>query len=190
LIKQGKDPGSLYAAMIEEAQLAPAGSENLYFLPYLTGARCPHPDPNARGAYIGLTPRHHRAHLIRSTIEGITYGMREQISIFRSMNIPITQVRASGGGARSQFWRQLQSDMYEAPVVTINAAEGAALGVAILAGVGSGVWQSVPEATKFIIKVKEKSDTNKKLASLYAGKYPRYAALYPALKSQFDLLSS
>ncbi len=185
LIKDKKDPGSIYSSMIAEAQKAPPGSEGLYFLPYLTGERCPHPDPHARGCYLGLTPRHTRAHIIRSTIEGITFGMREQIAIFRAMGIPVEQVRASGGGARSAFWRQLQADMYEAPTVTINVSEGAALGVAILAGVGAGEWSSVPEATKHIIRVKEKSNPNKKAAALYAEKYARYAALYPALKDWF-----
>jgi xylulokinase len=189
LIAAKKDPGSIYASMIDEAQHAPAGSEGLYFLPYLTGERCPHPDPHARGCYIGLTPRHNRSHLIRSTIEGITFGMREQTSIFRAMGIPIDQVRASGGGARSTFWRQLQADMYGAPVVTINVSEGAALGVAILAGVGAGEWATVPEATKRIIRVKENSNPNKTAAALYAKKHEQYAALYPALKDRFAAMA-
>jgi xylulokinase len=176
--------------MIDEAQRAPAGSEHLFFLPYLTGERCPHPDPQARGAFIGLTLRHSRAHLIRSTIEGITFGMREQTQIFREMAIPIAQIRASGGGARSAFWRQLQADMYGAPVVTINVAEGAALGAAILAAVGSGHYGSVPEATGAIIKVKDTSRPNKKAAALYDHLYQKYAALYPALKNDFAVLGS
>ena len=189
-MKKAKDPGEVYPAMIAEALTAPPGSENLLFLPYLTGERCPHADPAARGAFIGLTPRHHRSHLIRSVIEGITFGMREQIMIFRQMSIPVTQVRASGGGARSAFWRQLQADMYQAPVVTINVAEGAALGVAILAAVGAGHYQSVPEATQAIIKVKTQSKPNKKSAALYDSQYPKYAALYPALKQSFATLGS
>ncbi len=184
-IKKHKDPGQIYPAMIEEAQKAPAGSENLFFLPYLTGERCPHPDPNARGAFIGLTPRHSRQHLLRATLEGITFGMREQTIIFRQMQIPIHQVRASGGGARSVFWRQLQADMYNAPVVTINVAEGAALGVAILAAVGAKHYASVPEACKAIIKVKETSKPAKKAVALYESQYQKYGALYPALKSWF-----
>ena len=135
--KKLKDRGELYPRMIKEAGCVPAGSENLFFLPYLTGERCPHPDPAAKAAFIGLTPRHSKAHLLGATIEGITFGMREQILIFREMGIPVDQVRASGGGARSVFWRQLQSDMYNAPVVTINVAEGAVLKAAILAAAGA-----------------------------------------------------
>jgi xylulokinase len=187
-LKKLKDPGMLYPQLIEEAQLAPAGAENLFFLPYLTGERCPHPDPDARGAFIGLTPRHNRSHLIRAVLEGITFGMREQIEIFREMQIPVEQVRASGGGARSDFWRQLQADMYQAPVVTINVSEGAALGAAILAAVGQGHYKSVPEATKAIIKVKTTAKPSRKSAALYARQYQKYAGLYPALKPNFPTL--
>ena len=111
--------------------------------------------------------------------------MREQILIFREMGLPISQVRASGGGARSEFWRQLQADMYNAPVVTINVSEGAALGVAILAAVGVGEFASVPEACKAIIRVKEQSKPQKKSAALYDRQHQKYAALYPALKPWF-----
>jgi xylulokinase len=187
-LKKLKDAGELYPKLIEEAQLAPPGSENLFFLPYLSGERCPHPDPNAKGAFIGLTPRHNRSHLVRSVLEGITFGMREQIQIFREIQIPINEVRASGGGARSNFWRQLQADMYQAPVVTINVAEGAALGAAILAAVGQGHYKSVPEATKQIIQIKTTAKPNKKAAKLYDTQYPKYATLYPALKPNFPTL--
>jgi xylulokinase len=185
LQKARQDPGALYPRMIAEAESVPAGAEGLFYMPYLTGERCPHADPCARAGFIGLTPRHTRAHLLRAMLEGITYGMREQIMIFRQMGIPITQVRASGGGARSEFWRQLQADMYQAPVVTINVSEGAALGVAILAAVGAGEYASVPEACAAIIRVKERSRPAKKAAAAYDGQYRRYAALYPALKGWF-----
>ena len=189
-VKKSKDPGQVYPKMIAEAEKAPAGSENLYFLPYLTGERCPHPDPNARGGFIGLTPRHNRSHLLRATLEGITFGMREQIDIFRQMGIPIEQVRASGGGARSDFWRQLQADMYKAPVVTINVSEGAALGAAILAAVGGRAFSSVPEACKGIIRVKDRSKPAKKAMDLYDRQYRHYAALYPALRGWYAGIAS
>jgi xylulokinase len=184
-LRKLKDPGELYPAMIREAQSAPAGSEGLFYLPYLTGERCPHPDPKARAAFIGLTPRHGRAHLLRATLEGITFGMREQIDIFRQMGIPISQVRANGGGARSEFWRQLQADMYDAPVVTISVAEGAALGAAILAAVGAGAYRSVQEICREIIQIRHTSRPNKKSAAFYAEQYSRYAELYPALRGWF-----
>ncbi|MCL2645835.1 MAG: xylulokinase [Phycisphaerales bacterium] len=185
--KRGWDPGTLYPQMIEEAQIASPGSENLLFLPYLTGERCPHADPHATAAFVGLTARHARRHLIRACLEGITFGMREQIQIFRELQIPISQVRASGGGARSEFWRQLQADMYNAPVVTINVHEGAALGAAILAAVGAGHFNSVPEAAKALIAIQTRSTPNKKLAAFYADYYKKYAALYPTLKPTFNV---
>ena len=188
LVAKKKDPGSLYQQMIMLAQDAPAGAENLFFLPYLTGERCPHPDPHARGCFIGLTPRHSLAHLARATLEGITMGMREQVDIMRTMGIAITQVRAGGGGARSDFWRQLQADMYQAPVVTINVSEGAALGAAILAGVGSNRWDNVPQATGQIIKIKSRSRPNAKRSTMYEAHHQKFAMLYPALQACFKAI--
>ena len=189
-VQKLRDPGTLYAKMIAAAERAPAGSENLFFLPYLTGERCPHADPNARGGFIGLTPRHGLDHMIRATMEGITFGMREQIMIFRAMGIAVEQVRASGGGARSEFWRQMQADMYDSPVVTINVSEGAALGAAILAAVGARAFGSVPEACGEIIRVKQKSRPGRKMVGLYERQYGKYAGLYPALQGNFALLEA
>ncbi len=190
LVRKKKDPGVLYERMMALAEKAPAGAENLFFLPYLTGERCPHADPAARGCFIGLTPRHGQAHLIRAVLEGITFGMREQVAILRSLGIPIEQVRASGGGARSDFWRRLQADMYQAPVVTIHVSEGAALGAAILAGVGAGLWSSVPEATAQIIRVRRRNNPHERRAKFYDAHYRKYAGLYPALRASFaDLIT-
>ncbi len=183
---KGGDPGELYIHLVDMAARAPAGAENLFFLPYLTGERCPHPDANARGCFVGLTPRHGVAHISRSVLEGITMGMREQVEIFRSMNVSVKQVRASGGGARSTFWRQLQADMYNAPVVTINVSEGAALGAAILAGVGTGAWSDVPAATRKMIKIRQTARPAKKAVAFYAGHAEKYASLYPALRQNFE----
>ncbi|HEX3357937.1 MAG TPA: xylulokinase, partial [Tepidisphaeraceae bacterium] len=135
-----------YELLIAEAQKSDPGAEGLFFLPYLTGERCPHPDPNARGGWIGLTARTRRRDMIRSLLEGVTFGMRDALQIMHEMNLPISEVRASGGGARSDFWRHLQADIYNRPIVTTNAEEGPAYGVALLAGVGTGVWSSVEEA--------------------------------------------
>ncbi|HSV14002.1 MAG TPA: xylulokinase, partial [Tepidisphaeraceae bacterium] len=141
-----------YELLIAEARTAPPGSEGTFFLPYLTGERCPHPDPNARGGWIGITARTDRAMLIRSLLEGVTYGIRDALEIMNTMGCAISQVRASGGGARSDFWQHLQADIYQQPIVLTNAAEGPAYGVALLAGVGTGVWHSVEEACRASIK--------------------------------------
>jgi len=180
--KQKIDP---YVLLTQQAATAPAGSEGLFFLPYLTGERCPYPDPNARGGWIGLTARSTRAAMIRSLLEGVTFGMRDALEIMGEMHIPITQVRASGGGARSDFWRQMQADIYNQPIVITNAAEGPAYGVAILAGVGTGVWSSVEQAAKAAIKPVSKVTPAKKSAALYDRQYAVYHKLYGNLKERF-----
>jgi xylulokinase len=180
--KQKTDP---YELLINEAATAPLGSEGLFFLPYLTGERCPHPDPNARGGWIGLTSRTTRAMMIRSLIEGVTFGMRDMLEIMRQMKIPVSQVRASGGGARSEFWRTLQADIYQSPLVITNAAEGPAYGVALLAGVGTGVWDSVGQACEASIRSVKKITPNKKRAADYDRYYRVYDKLYGDLAGRF-----
>lgn len=179
--KKKVDP---YQLLIEQASLAPAGSEGLQFLPYLTGERCPHPDPNAKGAWIGITARTTRPMMIRALLEGVTFGMRDALTIMQTMQIPVKEVRASGGGARSKFWQQLQADIYNQPIVLTNASEGPAYGVALLAGVGIGVWKSVEAACK-AIRSTSKTKPNKKLAAMYEKQYAIYQSLYPALKDRF-----
>jgi xylulokinase len=181
--KKKVDP---YELLVAEAQQAPAGAEGLFFLPYLTGERCPHPDPNARGGWVGITARTTRGMLIRSLMEGVTFGMRDALEIMRDMGIGISQVRASGGGARSAFWRQLQADIYQSPIVLTNASEGPAYGVAILAGVGTGVWKSVEEACKSSIKQTAKINPNKKSADNYEKYFRTYDKLYADLKPRYD----
>jgi len=174
-----------YELLVDEAAGVAPGSEGLFFLPYLTGERCPHPDPKARGGWIGLTARSTRASMIRSLLEGVTFGMRDALSIMQEMQIPVTQVRASGGGARSDFWRQLQADIYNKPIVLTNASEGPAYGVALLAGVGTGAWSSVEEACAATIKQTKKITPNKKLAEKYNRQYATYGKLYYDLKERF-----
>jgi len=185
--KQKVDP---YELLIAEAAKAPPGSEGLFFLPYLTGERCPHPDPTARGGWIGLTARTTRDMLVRSLLEGVTFGMRDALEIMKNMGVPVTQVRASGGGARSAFWRQLQADVYNQPIVLTNATEGPAYGVALLAGVGTGVWKGVEEACRASIKQTEKVTPNRKSAGRYEPFYRTYDKLYFDLKDRFKEMAA
>jgi len=178
-----------YQLLIDQAETAQPGCEGLFFLPYLTGERCPYPDPCARAGFIGITARTDRAALIRSVLEGITYGMSDQIRIMRDMGVRITQVRASGGGARSEVWRRLQADIYNAAVVTVNVAEGSALGAAILAAVGTGQFASVPQACAKIIKTLNPVKPDPKRVKLYARHYVEYRKLYQVLKPQFPVLA-
>jgi xylulokinase len=174
-----------YQLLIAEAEKAEPGAEGLFFLPYLTGERCPHPDPTARGGWIGITARTKRRDMIRSLLEGVTFGMCDALQIMHDMQIPVSEVRASGGGARSDFWRHLQADIYNRPIVITNAAEGPAYGVALLAGVGTGVWKSVEEACRATIKQTKKIAPNKKLVARYARFYPTYRKLYRDLRERF-----
>ena len=182
----GIDP---YVLLTQEAANAPAGSEGLYFLPYLTGERTPHADPDCRGAWIGLSLRHGRGHLVRSVMEGVTYAMRDSLEIITGMNIPVTQVRLSGGGARSEFWRQMQADIYQAECVTINAEEGPAFGVALLAAVGTGAYSNVAEACRATIQVVTRIEPNADAVKRYDELYPMYGKLYRSLKADFKAIA-
>ena len=180
--KQKTDP---YELLVAQAATAPIGSEGLFFLPYLTGERCPHPDPQARGGWIGITARTTRAMMIRSLMEGVTFGMRDALEIMRAMKISVTEIRASGGGARSEFWRQMQADIYKTPLVTTNAIEGPAYGVALLAGVGTGVWKSVEEACQSSISSLAKIRPIAKQSKAYDRSFVEFDKLYPTLKPRF-----
>ncbi len=177
--------------LVEEAAGAPAGADGLFFLPYLTGERCPHQDPDARGCFIGLTPSHTRAHLARAVLEGVTFGMADQVRIMHGdMEIAMSSIRLSGGGAKSAFWRQLQADIYGKPAALTNASEGPAYGVALLAGVGTGVWKHVPEACAAAIEETERLKPDAKAKKACAALHNRYASLYPALAPTFARLAS
>jgi len=181
----GEDP---YDLLTREAALAPAGSEGLLFLPYLTGERTPYPDPQARGAFVGLTVRHGKAHLIRSVLEGVSFGLRDSLELIKSLGVPITQVRASGGGARSPLWRQIQADVFGSELVLVNITEGAAYGAALLAGVGGGLYQSVEEAVKATVKVTDRTAPVAEDVRRYEELYPVYRHLYRALRDTFHAL--
>jgi xylulokinase len=161
------------------------GSEGLYFLPYLTGERTPHADPDARAAWIGLSLRHGKPHLARAVLEGVTYAMRDCLEIIREMQIPIEEIRLSGGGARSPFWRQLQADIYGQQVITINAEEGPAYGVALLAATGTGAFASVEEACSATIRVVTRTDVDVTRKARYNRFYPLYGQLYRSLAGDF-----
>ena len=184
--KRGCDP---YEILCETASQAEPGSEGLLFLPYLTGERTPHANPNAKGGWVGLTARHGKPHMIRSLLEGITYGMRDSLEIIKGMGVAIEEIRVSGGGARSPFWRQMQADVYGKAVRTINATEGAAFGVALLAGVGTGAFKNIEEACESTISVVDKTEVDAKANAVYERYYPIYQKLYRSLKDDFDLIA-
>lgn len=173
-----------YDLILAEAARVPPGAEGLYFLPYLTGERHPHPDPEARGAWIGLTVRHDWKHLARAVVEGATFAMRDCLEVMRELGVTAEQIRLSGGGARSHFWRQLQADIYGQKVALVNAQEGPAYGVALLAMVGTGVYKSVPEACA-AIKVTEEIMPQEPTRKVYDRVYGQYRRFYGVLEKEF-----
>ena len=179
-------PGVSFDDLLREAGSVEPGCEGLQFLPYLSGERTPYPDPLARGAWIGLTSRSTRAYLTRSLIEGVSYGFKDIFSLIRSAGLgEITQVRASGGGMKSELWRQILASILDTELVTVNTTEGAAYGAALLAGVGAGNWPDVLTACRDAIVITGKTQPDSSQVAIYKKRYPQYQALYPALEAIF-----
>ena len=183
--KTNSDP---YILMDKEAANVPPGSNSLIYLPYLMGERTPHLDPNARGVFFGLSAIHTKSDMIRAIMEGVVFSLKNCMDIISDTNIEFCEVRASGGGGRSELWRQMQADVFNCQVNTTNASEGPALGVAILAAVGTGEYKDVSEACQAIIKVKSSVQPNPNYLQAYEKAYDIYNGLYPALKDSFSNL--
>lgn len=167
--------GASFAEFDSLAVKVPIGCDGLTFLPYLSGERCPHNDPNIKGALSGLSLGHSRAHIARSIIEGVTFGLRDCFELMGRSNL----VRVTGGGAQSSFWMQMIADVCEVETVRIQSNEGPAFGAAILAGVGIGIWSDVQSASKAVVRSAEHYQTCK---TDYTEAYKRYKNLYPLLK--------
>ncbi len=171
-----------YELIIREAEKIRPGSDGLLWLPYLMGERTPHLDSQARGMWFGMTAAHTRAHLIRSILEGVAFSLRDSLQIFQELDIPVEQIRASGGGSRSFLWRQIQADIYGKELVTLRTSEGSALGAALLAGVGAKIYASVEESAQEAIQVKESMAPKPENVAAYERYYQVYRGLYPAVQ--------
>ncbi len=184
-------PGTNYDTLLAPATEIQPGSDGLLFLPYLTGERTPHPDPLARGAFVGLTVRHSFPHLTRAVLEGVSFGLRDSFELMKNAGLKdiAHQVRVTGGGARSQLWRQILADVFNAEIVTVNSEEGAAYGAALLAATGSGVFSSVESACDATIQITGSTKPGKD-QPVYEKLYPLYRGLYPALKPTFAQIGS
>jgi xylulokinase len=178
-------PGVAFGDLVAPAAEVPAGSEGLLFLPYLTGERSPHPDPVARGAFVGLTVAHDRRHLTRAVLEGVAFGLRDGLDLMTDAGMPApTQIRASGGGTASPLWRQILADVLGAEIATVNTTEGAAYGAGILATVGAGWFRSVDAACEALVMA-TRAATPGPDAPRYAEAHAIYRELYPALAPSF-----
>ncbi len=168
----------------------PPGSDGLVFLPYLSGERTPHPDPLARAAFVGLTVRHGMGHLVRAVLEGVAFSLRDVFELVRETSpVPMSDLRASGGGTNSPLWRQIIADVLSVPLSSTRTAEGVASGAAILAGVAAGWYPSVAEACAAMVGVADVTDPGPDAGS-YEAAYRVYRDLYPALRGSFRALAS
>ena len=182
----GKEMGlSAFDVMGSIAEHSVPGAHGVVFTPYLTGERCPYPDPNARGSFYGLTLGTKKADITRSVMEGVTYSLKQLVDIFGGF-AKNEKVYASGGGSVSALWRQMQADIFDLPVYTMSAAsEGGAYGAVMVAGVGAGVWKDLGEAVK-VIKAETETLPNPANQPAYQKTYQVYERIYHALKSVYD----
>ncbi|MDP4180674.1 MAG: xylulokinase [Bacillota bacterium] len=179
-----------YILMDKEAEKSEPGCNGLIYLPYLMGERTPHLDPNAKGVFFGLSAKHEKQDMIRAVMEGVVYSLKDCLEIIKEMGVNVSEVRASGGGGKSPLWRQMQADILDAEITTINSSEGPALGVALLAGVGAGVYSNLNEACDAAIKVNGRQPSDIELTKKYNKFYNIYKSLYGSLKKDFIELSA
>ena len=184
--KLGTDP---YVIMDKEAESIDIGCDKLIYLPYLNGERTPHLDNNARGTFAGLAVMHGKKHMIRAVMEGVTYSLRDCVEVLKEMNVPLSDMAVCGGGSKSPLWRQMLSDTFGLKVKTLTSNQGAALGAAILAMVGTGEYPTVEKACDVIIKEKDVHHPVAENTEKYNKVYTVFKKLYPALKDSFKALA-
>src|SRR5690349_6766875 len=172
-----------YDSLTREAARVSPGADGLLWAPYLMGERTPHLDPEARAVLVGLTASHTRAHVVRAILEGVAFSLKDSFEILKELNVPCETIRLGGGGARSPLWRQIQADVYGHEVETVAAEEGAAYGVALLAGVAAGAWPNVDAACDEIIRPNRRVKPDPDAVEIFHRQYRQYVALYPALRS-------
>jgi xylulokinase len=183
--ERGVDP---YEVMCEEAESIGIGSDNLIYLPYLMGERSPHPDPDARGVFFGLSGIHKRPHLIRAVMEGVAFSQAECVNVFEEMGVSMQGIVVTGGGGRSPLWRQMFADLFGCTVSLLAKDQGGALGAAILAGVGTGIYPDIETACKKIVSHKDHIQPNPENAKQYDKFFKLYSKLYLDLKEDYQLL--
>jgi xylulokinase len=178
-------PGVEFGALVEAAGEVEAGSAGLLFLPYLTGERSPHPDPLARGAFVGLTVGHDRRHMTRAVLEGVAFGLKDGLDLMVDAGLPAPgQIRASGGGTVSPLWRQILADVLDAEIATVGTTEGAAYGAGMLAAVGAGWFGDVDAIADAWVEATPVASRGPDGAT-YAEAHAAYRGLYPALAPTF-----
>lgn len=185
--KQGVNEYYLMDKMAEEIRI---GADKLIYLPYLMGERTPHLDPDIRGQFFGLSAMHTKAHFIRAVMEGVAFSLRDCKNIISEMGTEISDMMACGGGGTSPLWRSMLADLYSCPVKTVSCKEGPALGVAILAFVGTGVYESVEKACEVMIKTDKTQEPDAARSAEYEKYYQLYAKLYSSVADNCRELAS
>jgi xylulokinase len=175
-------PGVPFEQLMAEAAAAPAGAGGIVFLPYLTGERTPHADPDARAALVGLSASHTRGDVMRAVLEGVAFGLADSFDLLRELGVDATVARASGGGARSDLWLRICASVLGIPVCRMSVDEGSAFGAALLGGVAGGLFANVDQAVEACVRVRDQIDPEPAWVDLYAERRDRFRALYPALK--------
>ncbi|MEM9367810.1 MAG: xylulokinase [Planctomycetota bacterium] len=179
-----------YDALTAEAADIAAGSGGLVFLPYLNGERTPHADPSARGSFVGMNLTHDRGAMTRSVMEGITYALRDSLEIIKSLDVPVREIRASGGGSKNALWRQMQADVFGSKITTLAVEQGPAYGVALLAAVGDGAYPSITAACKATMEVASTTTPDRAARRQYDQLFPIYRELYGKLKDSMHALAA
>ena len=175
-------PHTSYDSLMAMATDWPAGTENLIFLPYLAGERTPHADPDARGAFAGLSLRHDRGALTRAVLEGVAFGLKDSLDLIAELGKKPGLGRISGGGARSDLWAKITASVLELPLERVAVDEGAAFGAAILGGVAAGVWPNVHDGVMATVRQKGRVEPDNEWVEIYREQRPKFQALYPAIK--------
>ena len=178
-----------YQSLFREVPSSPAASKGLIFLPSLKGERTPYLDPQARGAFVGLSLQHDQRDLTRAIMEGVIFALKQSVEKFKELGVDITSVTAWGGGAKNKIWRQIQADIFNLPILISPTQEGSAYGAAITAAVSIGIFSSIKEACREWIRMKEKILPNPENVAVYNKAYRIYRNLYPNLKDSFHGLS-
>lgn len=179
----------VYNQINQDVEQIPPGSDRLIYLPYLMGERTPHLDPDCRGVFFGLSAVHTKKHLLRAVMEGVSYSLCDCNDVLKEMGVEVAQMMACGGGGKSAVWRQILADLYHCTVKTVRQEEGPALGAAILAGVGCGIYESVEAACDMLIQASSSTEPIEEHTTVYRGYHQLYKQLYTSLKNDFKALS-
>jgi xylulokinase len=178
-----------YTLLIAQAQEIAAGSEGLIFLPYLSGERTPYNNPFARGVFFGISNRHQKGHFVRAILEGVAFGLLDSLLLIKQLGIDSKEIVLSGGGARSEVWQRILTDVFDMPTVTTNSEEGAAFGAALLAGLGTKIFESPPDAVSRTIKSQRRMIPGEN-QRIYREIYPLFKSLYSSIVTEYNQMYS